>query len=86
MGRAIRIVTAIAFVMVLATMSGCDDGGDAGMDAGGDGAAVDEGLEVGAEAPDFRMKNQDQGTIALSDYRGVSNVILVFYPLAFTPV
>ncbi|GAB4276903.1 MAG: hypothetical protein Kow0056_07820 [Coriobacteriia bacterium] len=45
-----------------------------------------EGLEVGQTAPDFRLKNQDQATVALSDYRGTKNVILVFYPLAFTPV
>ena len=45
-----------------------------------------EGLAVGDEAPDFRLKNQEQATIAVSDYRGVKNVALVFYPLAFTPV
>lgn len=44
------------------------------------------GLEVGAVAPDFRLKNQEQATVALSDYKGVKNVVLVFYPADFTPV
>jgi len=62
---------------------GCDTATD---DAATDDVAALDGLEVGTVAPDFRLKNQDQGTIALSDYKGVSNVILVFYPADFTPV
>jgi peroxiredoxin len=63
-------------------LAGCtDDATDGSAES-----ASNDGLEVGTEAPDFRLKNQDQATIALSDYRGEKNVILVFYPLAFTPV
>jgi peroxiredoxin len=43
-------------------------------------------LQVGSKAPDFWMKNQDQLRISLSDFAGKKNVILVFFPLAFTPV
>lgn len=40
-------------------------------------------LEVGAEAPDFVLKDQNNQEVRLSDLRG-RNVLLVFYPLAFT--
>lgn len=32
------------------------------------------------------MQSQDQVTVALKDYAGTKNVILVFYPADFTPV
>src|SRR5262245_43378549 len=41
-------------------------------------------IEVGAIAPDFALKDQNNQLVRLSDYRGVKNVLLVFYPLAFT--
>jgi len=42
-------------------------------------------IEVGQEAPDFEVKNQFGELVKLSDYRGTKNVVLVFYPFAFTP-
>ena len=41
-------------------------------------------IEVGAEAPDFTLKDQNGQEVRLSSFRGVKNVLLVFYPLAFT--
>ncbi|WP_415976448.1 peroxiredoxin [Rhodococcus sp. 077-4] len=41
-------------------------------------------LEVGAVAPDFTLKDQNNQLVTLSSYRNVKNVLLVFYPLAFT--
>ncbi|MGV0732839.1 peroxiredoxin [Mycolicibacter sinensis] len=43
-------------------------------------------LEVGTEAPDFTLKDQDQQQVTLSDFRGDKNVLLVFFPLAFTGI
>ena len=43
-------------------------------------------IEVGAVAPDFVLKDQNNQEIRLSDFRGSKNVLLVFYPLAFSPV
>src|SRR5262249_43032300 len=43
-------------------------------------------IEVGAQAPDFVLKDQNNQEVRLSDFRGVKNVLLVFYPLAFTGV
>ncbi len=41
-------------------------------------------IEVGVEAPDFALKDQNNQEVRLSDFRGQKNVLLVFYPLAFT--
>lgn len=42
-------------------------------------------IEVGQEAPDFTLPNQDKKEIKLSDLRG-KNVVLAFYPLDWSPV
>jgi mycoredoxin-dependent peroxiredoxin len=42
-------------------------------------------VEVGQEAPDFELKDQHGRPVRLSGLRG-SNVVLVFYPLAFSGV
>ncbi len=42
-------------------------------------------ISVGAAAPDFALKDQDQKEIKLSDFRGKKNVVLVFYPLDWSP-
>jgi mycoredoxin-dependent peroxiredoxin len=43
-------------------------------------------LDVGATAPDFTLRDQNQQTVTLSDFRGAKNVLLVFFPLAFTGI
>ncbi len=43
-------------------------------------------VKVGDIAPDFTLKSHDGRTISLSDYRGKANVVLAFFPLAWTPV
>jgi peroxiredoxin (alkyl hydroperoxide reductase subunit C) len=43
-------------------------------------------IEVGSEAPDFELKDQNGQQVRLSQFRGRTNVLLVFYPLAFTGV
>lgn len=42
-------------------------------------------IPVGAQAPDFTLKDQHGRLVTLSALRG-RNVLLVFFPLAFTPV
>ncbi len=42
--------------------------------------------EVGQEAPDFKLRGPGGTTYTLSEYRGERPVVLVFYPLAFSPV
>ena len=43
-------------------------------------------IEVGAQAPDFELRDQHGQDVRLSSFRGVRNVLIVFYPLAFTGV
>ncbi len=43
-------------------------------------------VEVGQQAPDFVLKDQHGTPVRLSDFRGRKNVVLVFYPLAFSGV
>lgn len=43
-------------------------------------------VEVGDEAPDFELRDQHAQLHRLSGYRGRANVLLVFYPFAFTGV
>jgi len=43
-------------------------------------------IDVGDEAPDFELMDQDRNPVRLSSFRGSKNVVVVFYPLAFTGV
>lgn len=44
-------------------------------------------LKVGDEAPDFELPGHRGGEkVKLSDLRGNKNVVVVFYPLDWTPV
>ena len=43
-------------------------------------------VEVGDQAPDFELRDQHGTPVRLSSFRGRRNVVLVFYPLAFSGV
>jgi peroxiredoxin len=42
-------------------------------------------ISVGQTAPDFSLKDQSQKEVKLSDFAGKKNVVLVFYPLDWSP-
>ena len=42
-------------------------------------------ISVGDAAPDFALNNQDKQEVKLSDFRGKKNVVLVWYPLDWSP-
>jgi peroxiredoxin len=42
-------------------------------------------IAVGSTAPDFTLKDQSQKDVKLSDFAGKKNVVLVFYPLDWSP-
>jgi peroxiredoxin Q/BCP len=41
-------------------------------------------VEVGDMAPDFSLPATNGKTVTLAQYKGKSNVVLAFYPKAFT--
>lgn len=43
-------------------------------------------LNVGDKAPDFTLKNSDGEEVTLSSFAGKQNVVVLFFPLAFTSV
>jgi peroxiredoxin (alkyl hydroperoxide reductase subunit C) len=43
-------------------------------------------IEVGQEAPDFELPDQQRNKVKLSSFRGDKNVVVVFYPFTFTGV
>ena len=43
-------------------------------------------IEVGQEAPDFTLRDQNRETFTLSALRGDKAVLIVFYPFAFTGI
>lgn len=43
-------------------------------------------LPVGTAAPDFTLRDQNQQPVTLSSYRDAKNVLLIFFPLAFTGI
>jgi peroxiredoxin len=43
-------------------------------------------IRVGMEAPDFELESQANDRVRLSEYRGKHNVLIAFFPLAWTPV
>ena len=43
-------------------------------------------LEAGTPAPGFTLKDQHGQPVTLSTFRGAKNVLLVFFPLAFTGI
>jgi mycoredoxin-dependent peroxiredoxin len=42
-------------------------------------------ITVGQTAPDFALQNQDKKEVKLSDFAGKKNVVLVWYPLDWSP-
>ncbi len=42
-------------------------------------------ITIGQAAPDFTLPNQDKKEVKLSDFAGKKNVVLVWYPLDWSP-
>ncbi len=55
-----------------------------GMAALGAGVSRAASPAVGDMAPDFTLATTAGGDASLSDYRGKKNVVLAFFPKAFT--
>ena len=42
-------------------------------------------IAVGSEAPDFKLASHFDTEFSLGEFKGEKNVMLVFYPLDWTP-
>ncbi|MEX2247892.1 MAG: peroxiredoxin [Dehalococcoidia bacterium] len=42
-------------------------------------------LDIGQEAPDFALEDENGNAVRLADFRGKSSVVLMFYPADETP-
>ena len=42
--------------------------------------------KVGQPAPDFTLNSHLDTQVTLSDFRGRKNVVIAFFPLAWTPI
>ena len=43
-------------------------------------------LEIGSSVPDFKIKNQHGEEVSLASFKGNKNVVLLFYPFAFSGI
>lgn len=43
-------------------------------------------IRINDKAPDFKLQNTNREFVSLSDFKGEKNVLLLFYPLAFSGV
>ena len=41
---------------------------------------------IGAPAPEFTLKDQSQQEVSLASFRGKKRVVIIFYPLDWSPV
>jgi len=42
-------------------------------------------IEIGTQAPPFSLSDQFGRTVSLEQFKGKHHVLLLFYPLDFTP-
>lgn len=47
--------------------------------------SVAAAVEIGEKAPAFELPSTQGGTIRLADFAGKKEVVLLFYPMDFTP-
>jgi len=77
----------VGIVMIIGLATGCGSSNLPKPPGEGDTSPISNAkLKTGDMAPDFRLPDHTGGYVKLSDYRGKSNVVIAFYPAAFTPV
>ena len=80
--------TTIYILLVVALIVGLalGYGGATLFGPAGAGEVRNAKLQVGDKAPDFRLPDHTGGYVRLSDFQGKKNIVIAFYPLAWTPV
>ena len=83
---ALLIVIAALGLLFMQTSSSSEEPAEEAALCGDDVQFLSGPLQAGDRAPDFKLPDHKGGFVRLSDYRGQSNVVLAFYPAAWTPV
>ena len=73
----------VILLLLLSAIVACSNGNESQSDCS---QANNAQLEEGDEAPEFRLQDHTGRYIRLSDLAEKSNVVIAFYPAAFTPV
>ncbi len=77
----------LTFALAIGLLAGCKSSSCPESGSENDTAQINNAdLNVGDPAPDFRLPNHKGGYVRLSDFEGTSNVVVAFFPAAFTPV
>lgn len=77
----------LSLTLLIGLLVGCKSSDKTPSSSGADAAQINNAeLQIGDPAPDFRLPDHNGGYVRLSDFEGKSNVIIAFYPAAFTPV
>ena len=74
-------ILGVAFVAAAALAAAC---AALAQEAGKEKAMASGPIAVGAEAPDFRLNDQEGKGVRLADFRGKRWVVLAFFPKAMT--
>ncbi len=80
----LKLYVLFSIMLIIGLIVGCGNAARSGQSA--DVQINNANLQVGDEAPDFRLPDHTGGYVRLSDYRGQWNVVIAFYPSAWTPV
>ena len=81
-----KTVAYVLYGVLLIVGLGLGHGGATVLGPSGAGKVHNARLRVGHQAPGFRLPDRTGGYVELSDYLGKRNVVIAFYPLAWTPV
>jgi cytochrome oxidase Cu insertion factor (SCO1/SenC/PrrC family) len=81
--RKLKTWPLVILLLLVSGIVACSDGDESQSDCS---QANNAQLEVGDEAPDFRLQDHTGRYVRLSDMKDKSNVVIAFYPAAFTPV
>jgi len=79
----IQVCLLLGVVLAIGLVVGCSSDSECECDPS---QIQNAQLKVGDKAPDFRLPDHKGGYVRLSDFKGQSNVIIAFFPAAFTPV
>ena len=82
------IGSSAAALIIAASLFTAGCGGSSTVNENSQGEAMratDEMLEVGMDAPDFSVSDDEGNMVNLADFRGKKGVVLIFYPMNETP-